>query len=80
MFDRVLSTLLITGLQELADQLRCPFFEASVKDNVNVDNAFEKLIVAICDNMRVTAESELTDNGDANVGTVVLSLTGLFYA
>ena len=47
---------------------------------MNVDNAFEKLIVAICDNMRVTAESELTDNGDANVGTVVLSLTGLFYA
>ena len=30
--------------------------------------------------MRVTAESELTDNGDANVGTVVLSLTSLFYA
>ena len=47
---------------------------------MNVDDAFEKLIAAICDNMRVTAESELTDNGDANVGTVVLSLTGLFYA
>ena len=67
-------------MQELANQLRCPFFEASVKGNVNVDDAFEKLIAAICDNMRVTAESELTDTGDANVGTVVLSLTGLFYA
>ena len=58
--------------QELADQLGCPFFEASVKDNVNVDDAFEKLIDIICDNMRATAESEPTDNGDANADTVVL--------
>ena len=56
--------------QELADQLGCPFFEASVKDNVNVDDAFEKLIDIICDNMRATAESEPTDNGDANAGIV----------
>ena len=58
--------------QELADQLGCPFFEASVKDNVNVDDAFEKLIDIICDNMRATAESEPLGNGDANAGTVVL--------
>ena len=58
--------------QELSDRLGCPFFEASVKDNVNVDDAFDKLIDIICDNMRATAESEPTDNGDANAGTVVL--------
>ena len=58
--------------QEVASQLGCPFFEASVKDNVNVDDAFEKLIDIICDNMRATAESEPTYNGDANAGTVVL--------
>ena len=58
--------------QELANQLGCPFFEASVKDNVNVDEAFDKLIDIICDNMRATAESEPTDNGDANAGIVHL--------
>ena len=58
--------------QELADWLGCPFFEASVKDNVSVDDAFEKLSDIICDNMLASAESEPTDNGDANAGTVVL--------
>ena len=58
--------------QELADQLGCPFFEASVKGNLNVGDAFEKLIDIICDNMRATAESEPTDDGDANAGTGIL--------
>ena len=58
--------------QELADQLGCPFFEASAKDNVNVDDVFEKLIDIICDNMRAGAESEPTDNGDVNAGIVHL--------
>ena len=39
---------------------------------MNVDDAFEKLIDIVCDNMRATAESEPTDNGDANADTVVL--------
>ena len=39
---------------------------------MNVDEAFDKLIDIICDNMRATAESDPTDNGDASAGTVVL--------
>ena len=39
---------------------------------MNVDDAFEKLIDIICNNMCATAESEPADNGDANAGTVVL--------
>ena len=58
--------------QELANQLRCPFFEASAKQNENVDDAFEKLIDIICDNMRSIAESDPTVNGDASSGTIVL--------
>ena len=58
--------------QELANQLRCQFFEASAKQNENVDDAFEKLIDIICDNMRSTAESDPTVNGDASSGTIVL--------
>ena len=48
---------------ELADWLGCPFFETSSKYDVNVDDAFEKLIDIICDNMRATGESETTNNG-----------------
>ena len=47
---------------ELADRLGCPFFETSSKYDVNVDDAFEKLIDIICDNMRATGESETTNN------------------
>ena len=39
---------------------------------MNVDEAFDKLIDIICDNMRATAESEPTENGDANAGIVHL--------
>ena len=58
--------------QELADQLECPFFEASAKDNVNVDDAFEKLIDMICDNIRASGESETTNTGDDNTKIVAL--------
>ena len=58
--------------QELADRLGSPFLEASAKDNVNVDDAFERLIDIICDNMRATGESETTNNGDGNIKVTAL--------
>lgn len=57
---------------ELADRLGCPFFETSSKYDVNVDDAFEKLIDIICDNMRSTGESETTNNGDGNIKLTAL--------
>ena len=63
--------------QELAETLRCPFFEASGKTNVNVDDAFEKLIDAIFsfENKRAAGESESTNNLRAITGVIALANT-----
>ena len=65
--------------QELAEQLGCSFFEASVKDSVNVDNAFEKLIDVIFSfgKERATGESESTNNVDAITGVISFANTGI---
>ena len=65
--------------QELAEELGCPFFEASVKDSVNVNRAFEKLtdVIVSSENERATGESESTNHVDAITGVVACANTGI---
>ncbi|XP_054152781.1 ras-related protein Rab-3-like [Oppia nitens] len=37
--------------QQLADKLELDFYETSAKDNINVDNVFDRLVDLICDDM-----------------------------
>ena len=62
--------------QKLAEELGCPFFEASVKDSVNVDKTFEKLtdVIVSSANERATGESESTNNIDAITGVVACGI------
>ena len=65
--------------QELAEELGCPFFEASVKDSVNVNRIFEKLtdVIVSSENERATGESESTNHVDAITGVVACANTGI---
>ena len=65
--------------QELAEELGCPFSEASVKDSVNVNRTFEKLtdVIVSSENERATGESESTNHVDAITGVVACANTGI---
>ena len=65
--------------QELAEELGCPFFEASVKDSVNVNRTFEKLtdVIVSSENERAAGESESTNHVDAITGVVACANTGI---
>ena len=65
--------------QELAEELGCPFFKASVKDSVNVNRTFEKLtdVIVSSENERATGESESTNHVDAITGVVACANTGI---
>ncbi|XP_054152782.1 ras-related protein Rab-3-like [Oppia nitens] len=58
--------------RQLADKLKLDFFETSVKDNVNVDDVFDRLVDIICDNHMLTESPEPTNMAIANIGTVIL--------
>ena len=61
--------------KKLADQLGFPFFEASAKDNINVRDAFDKLVDAICERMTdaIAEGSDLTPGGGTKPGTTKLN-------
>lgn len=59
--------------KKLGDQLGFPFFEASAKDNVNVRQAFDKLVDVICERMTDTIDGDPTLVGGAKPGTANLS-------
>ena len=65
--------------QKLAEELGCPFFEASVKDSVNVNRTFEKLtdVIVSSENERATGESESTNNVDTITKVVAIPNTGI---